>query len=79
MMEEELGDLIFSCVNTARHLGIDAEEALTKATNKFIQRFTDTEQLVRADGKDMPALSIEELDVYWENAKEHQRMAGQKN
>ena len=79
MMEEELGDLIFSCVNTARHLGIDAEEALTKATNKFIQRFTDTEQLVRADGKDMPALSIEELDVYWENAKERQRMAGQKN
>ncbi len=73
MMEEELGDLLFSCVNTARHLGIDAEQALTKATNKFIARFADTEQLVTADGKHMPDLTISELDVYWENAKEHQR------
>ena len=78
MMEEELGDLLFSCVNTARHLGIDAEEALTKATNKFISRFADTEQLVIADGKKMPEMSIEELDVYWENAKEQQRLAPQK-
>lgn len=68
-MEEELGDLLFSCVNTARHLGIDAEQALTKATNKFIRRFADTEQRVSADGKHMPDLTIDELDVYWEDAK----------
>ena len=73
MMEEEMGDLLFSCVNTARHLGIDAEEALTKATNKFIARFADTEHLVAADGKNMPDLSIDELDVYWADAKEHVR------
>ncbi len=75
MMEEELGDLLFSCVNTARHLGIDAEQALTKATAKFIDRFAATEQLVSADGKNMPDLTIEELDVYWDDAKEHQRQA----
>ncbi|MBQ8928636.1 MAG: nucleoside triphosphate pyrophosphohydrolase [Oscillospiraceae bacterium] len=75
MMEEELGDLLFSCVNTARHLGIDAEQALTKATEKFTQRFAQTEQLVAADGKDMPELPIEELDLYWDRAKKAQREA----
>lgn len=74
-MEEELGDLLFSCVNTARHLGIDAEEALTRATNKFIEHFAGTEQLVTEDGKNMPDLPIEELDVYWADAKEHTRQA----
>jgi tetrapyrrole methylase family protein/MazG family protein len=69
-MEEELGDLLFSCVNTARHLGIDAEQALTKATNKFTARFAATEQLVIADGKNMPELGIDALDVYWAQAKE---------
>ena len=61
---EELGDLLFSCVNTARHLNIDAEEALTRATEKFIERFAETEDLVRLDGADMKALSIDQLDVY---------------
>ncbi len=79
MMEEELGDLLFSCVNTARHLGIDAEQALTKATNKFTKRFARTEQLVCEDGKDMPSLTIEELDGYWDNAKEEFRQAEQMN
>lgn len=69
-MEEELGDLLFSCVNTARHLGIDAEQALTKATNKFTARFAATEQLVIADGKNMSELGIDALDVYWAQAKE---------
>lgn len=68
-IEEELGDLLFSCVNTARHLNIDAEEALTKACEKFIERFKETEKLVMSSGADMPALSIDELDVYWRQAK----------
>jgi tetrapyrrole methylase family protein/MazG family protein len=58
-------------VNTARHLGIDAEEALSRATAKFTDRFSETETLVSADGKNMPDLPIEELDVYWKQAKEH--------
>lgn len=66
---DELGDLIFSCVNAARHLGIDAEQALTDSTEKFIQRFSKTEELVSLDLLNMPDLSIEQLDVYWERAK----------
>ena len=73
LTEEELGDLLFSCVNTARHLGIDAEQALTRSTNKFIRRFAETEQLVAHDGKDMPQLSIEELDEYWKQVKSTQK------
>ncbi|MDE6004489.1 MAG: nucleoside triphosphate pyrophosphohydrolase [Oscillospiraceae bacterium] len=68
--EEELGDLLFSCVNTARHLGIDAEQALSKATEKFIKRFSATEKLVEQDGKNMPDLPIQELDHYWNQAKQ---------
>lgn len=79
MMTEELGDLLFSCVNTARHLGIDAEEALSRATNKFIARFSATEQSVTADGKSMTDLSIGELDEYWADAKEHEHHPGTQN
>ena len=69
-IEEELGDLLFSCVNTARHLHIDAETALRAAAEKFRRRFAQTEQLVTADGKEMSALPIEELDRYWDIAKQ---------
>lgn len=68
-IEEEIGDMIFSCVNAARHLGVDAEMALRAATDKFIARFAKTEELVSIDSYDMKELSIEELDVYWDKAK----------
>ncbi len=68
-IEEELGDLLFSCVNTARHLHVDAETALRAAADKFRARFAETERLVTADGKEMSALPIEELDRYWDIAK----------
>lgn len=70
-IEDELGDVLFSCVNTARILGIDAEQALTKAVNKFIMRFAETEKLVRLNGiEDMKSLGIDELDVFWQKAKD---------
>lgn len=72
-IEEELGDLLFSCVNTARHLHIDAETALRGAAEKFLRRFAETERRVAADGKTMQELPIEELDVYWDAAKESLR------
>ncbi len=68
-IEEELGDLLFSCVNAARHLGIDAELALKASTEKFIKRFSITEKLTAADKLNMKELPIEELDVYWAKAK----------
>ncbi|MBQ6614178.1 MAG: nucleoside triphosphate pyrophosphohydrolase [Clostridia bacterium] len=67
---EELGDLLFAVVNTARQYGLSAEEALAKATDKFISRFSKVEEGVIADGKDMTKLSLEELDKYWDRAKE---------
>lgn len=69
-IEEEIGDLLFSCVNAARHLGVDAELALKASTDKFIRRFSVTEELTAADNIDMKSLSIKELDVYWEKAKQ---------
>ena len=70
-IEEEFGDLLFSCVNTARHLGIDSEQALSDATEKFIKRFAKTEELLRLEGIDMKSLGIDELDVWWQKAKEN--------
>ena len=64
------GDLLFSCVNTARHLHVDAEEALTRATEKFIRRFQKTEELLKQEGIEMHSLGIDALDVYWRRAKE---------
>ena len=69
MREEELGDLLFAVVNTARKYGISAELALTRATDKFMSRFAKVESGVLADGKNMENLSLEELDRYWDKAK----------
>lgn len=68
-IEEELGGLLFSCVNAARHLGVDAELALKASTEKFINRFSVTEELTKAEGLNMKELPIEELDLYWDKAK----------
>ena len=79
-IEEEMGDLLFSCVNAARHLGIDAELALKSATEKFIRRFSVTEDLVSQESLDMKNLPIEELDIYWDKAKSIiSKMEEQKN
>ena len=61
--------MLFSCVNAARHLGIDAELALKDSTEKFIRRFAVTEELTKQDNIDMKELPIEELDIYWDKAK----------
>lgn len=68
-IEEEIGDLLFSCVNAARHLGVDAEQLSRTPFAKFIKRFSVTEELVSAENIDMKELPIEELDTYWDKAK----------
>ncbi|MBQ8781549.1 MAG: nucleoside triphosphate pyrophosphohydrolase [Oscillospiraceae bacterium] len=69
-VEEELGDVLFSAVNVSRLCGFDSEEALSRSSDKFIERFRKTEDLVRCEGLDMKSLGIDELDVYWRKAKE---------
>lgn len=66
---EELGDLLFSAVNVSRFIGVDAEEALSAASEKFIARFAQVEKLAASQGIDMKAASIEELDKLWKKAK----------
>ncbi|MDE6593852.1 MAG: nucleoside triphosphate pyrophosphohydrolase [Oscillospiraceae bacterium] len=66
---EELGDMLFAAVNAVRLAGYDAEELLTRATDKFIGRFEKTEDMIRCEGKDMRSLDINALNSYWESAK----------
>ena len=66
---EELGDLLFSVVNVSRFLKCDAEEALTAASDKFINRFIRVEQLAKENGVDMEKASLEKLDKLWDIAK----------
>jgi ATP diphosphatase len=67
--EEEIGDLLFSCVNLARHAGMDAETALRRATRKFEQRFQRMERALQADGQKMDQLTLRALDEQWQRAK----------
>ena len=66
---EELGDLLFSCVNTARFLNVDGEEALNKCTNKFIERFSYIENTAIKLGLNLKEMSLEEMDKLWEETK----------
>ncbi len=68
-IEEEFGDVLFSCVNVSRFIGADSEEALTASTDKFIKRYLLVERLAADDGLDMKTASIEELDKLWDKAK----------
>ena len=68
-LEMEFGDLFFACVNSARLAGIDAGEALEKATEKFIDRFSAMETAIFLAGKRFQDLTISEMDVYWERNK----------
>jgi len=67
--EAELGDLLFAVVNWARWLGVDPETALRKANARFARRFRSVERMVRERGLDMVALTIEGLEVLWQEAK----------
>jgi tetrapyrrole methylase family protein/MazG family protein len=69
-MEKELGDLYFSLVNFASHLGLESETALNRCNNRFVTRFEHVEDRVTESGKEWNAYSLEELDRFWDEAKE---------
>lgn len=69
-IEDEFGDVLFSCVNISRFIGVDSEEALKASTDKFITRFKIVEKLADENDIDMNNSSIEELDALWDKAKE---------
>lgn len=69
-VEEEFGDLVFSLVNYARFLQVDAENALERTNKKFIHRFTQMEQQAIKQGKDLATMSLEEMDAIWNSIKQ---------
>ena len=68
--EEEFGDLLFSLINYARFKGIHPEDALEKTNKKFIYRFQYLETESAKDGKQMGDMTLNEMDEYWNRAKE---------
>lgn len=68
-VREELGDLLFSIANLARHLGLDPEAALAGANLKFRRRFEHIESRIAADGKTLDQASLEEMERLWLEAK----------
>jgi XTP/dITP diphosphohydrolase len=68
-VEEEFGDLVFSLVNFARFLDIDAENALEITNKKFISRFTRMEKQALSTGKSLNDMSLQEMDAIWNQIK----------
>ena len=68
-IEDEFGDVLFSCVNIARFIDVDSEEALTRANDKFMSRFLVVEKLAEERNIDMKNTPIDELDKLWDEAK----------
>lgn len=71
-IEDELGDLIFSLINYARFLHIDAENALERTNKKFISRFTEMEQKALATGRHLNDMTLDEMDAIWNAIKQQQ-------
>jgi len=74
-VEEEFGDVLFSLVNYARFLDVDAENALEQTNKKFIQRFTRMEVIAKEEGKNLYDMSLEEMDAIWNIVKKENRIA----
>jgi nucleoside triphosphate diphosphatase len=67
--EDEMGDLLFAIANLARKLKIEPETALRKANDKFTRRFSSMEAAIAASGRQMPAMTLDELESEWREAK----------
>jgi uncharacterized protein YabN with tetrapyrrole methylase and pyrophosphatase domain len=68
-MKHELGDTLFALANLARKLGLDAENALREATDRFARRFGDMEETLQAEGRNVTSATPEELESLWQAAK----------
>ena len=68
-IEKEVGDLLFAAVNVARMLDIDPEIALNKTSDKFVRRFSYVESKAVETGRNLPEMTLKEMDALWEEAK----------
>lgn len=69
-IESEFGDVLFSMINYARFIGVNPENALEKTNKKFIKRFRFLEESAKKENKKLSEMSLAEMDVYWNQAKE---------
>jgi XTP/dITP diphosphohydrolase len=70
-IEDEFGDLVFSLINYARFLHIDAENALERTNKKFISRFTKMEERAMVSGRKLAEMTLAEMDAIWNDIKSH--------
>ena len=70
-IEDELGDLFFTCVSLSRHLAIDPEQSLRRASSKFQHRMQYIEAEINKTNNSFSDFTEEELDLFWEQAKAH--------
>jgi nucleoside triphosphate diphosphatase len=75
-LADEVGDLLFSAVNLARHLDVDPEAALRGANAKFERRFAHIEQRLAESGRKPEGADLDEMEALWLEAKGHERRAG---
>ena len=68
-MEAEFGDLLFSMINYARFLKINPENALERTNQKFSKRFQYLENAAKTSGKELADMSLQEMEIYWEQSK----------
>ena len=68
-IEDEFGDVVFSLINYARFLLVDAENALERTNKKFIKRFTEMEQQALQSGKGLHTMTLQEMDAIWNSIK----------
>ena len=72
-LTDEIGDLFFALINACRLYGIDPEGALERTNKKFIRRFGHVEQRAEERGVTLRELSLEEMDGYWNEAKQNEK------
>ncbi|MDO8606230.1 MAG: nucleoside triphosphate pyrophosphohydrolase [Phaeospirillum sp.] len=75
-LEDEMGDLLFVCVNLARKLEVDPERALKRANGKFERRFRHIEAELKAAGRSPEAASLDEMEALWQAAKGLEKSGG---
>ncbi|NND63730.1 MAG: nucleoside triphosphate pyrophosphohydrolase [Flavobacteriaceae bacterium] len=69
-IEQEFGDVLFSMINYARFLNVDPENALERTNKKFMKRFQFLEKKAKALNKSLKEMTLAEMDIYWEEAKQ---------
>jgi ATP diphosphatase len=75
-LEDEMGDVLFVCVNLARKLNLDPEKALKRANAKFERRFGHVEAVLKAEGRAPETASLDEMEALWQAAKALEKTGG---